>query len=386
MLKTIYIETLGAEILAYVRKFYFFSVAVILTFYTMKKVSVIAAAALALLSCKKEMENHITTPTVPYGYSTTSLLEYEYYTPDGDVETEIRDALVALEDDETLDYTNINRAVWLLETGINYLIPDYPLEYLDFESDSMFLSLTLNDEELVSESELRSIVTFLYTNIQTALNGTKSHIGTDIYVKDFESNQIILGARISYITGVTTNYTQTGQPVGTTTIDRVAGYEYECPYSAGNQTNAAWRVARDNALVALRSYWGPPIIQGSNPKYYTNVVRYSSYPRSYVTNFINDEHLLGRPSAAFYYHQFPVYAAICVTASEQNVYAQKIHDDVNLKLGKDRGVLELVVEAKHVAVSGQNLPNTFWTYRDLVLGLNAWYSTGSQNMLTLNYL
>jgi hypothetical protein len=76
----------------------------------MKKLSVMALALVAMLSCKKEMVAPQTTTAQPQ-LSVGSLLDYEYYTPAGELETELRNALLALENDENLGYTSINRGV-----------------------------------------------------------------------------------------------------------------------------------------------------------------------------------------------------------------------------------------------------------------------------------
>lgn len=277
-----------------------------------------ALALLAMLSCKKEMVEPQTIMSLPQ-LSTGNLLDYEYYTPTGDVETEIRAALLALENDDNLGYTSINRGVWLLETGISYLMPDNHYDYDSIYSTSTNQNISLNDQGELNKLELKNMLIFIYNTINSAVDSETKHIGSDVYVKSVDNSVVSLEVKHFFLAGSTGTLTQTGLPVGTTNQDRVAGYPYKCPYLPGNLTNAAWREARENARIALRSFWGN---SNSNPKFYSNVVRYSSITRPYPTSFISSENLLGNPNSVISAHQGSVDATLCVTASEQNQYAQ----------------------------------------------------------------
>jgi hypothetical protein len=316
----------------------------------MKKVSVIAAAALALLSCKKEMENHITTPTVPYGYSTTSLLEYEYYTPDGDLETEIRDALVALEDDETLDYTSINRAVWVLETGISYLIPDSDYEYLDFDADTNTYTVGLNELGEASETDLKAALIELHGAISALSSASVKHVATDIKVLEVSSDAITLGAITTYLTGVdqagaiNCNTVQ-GPPFTGINFDHLAGINAYCGLSSSGKSAATW--CANPAKVVLRCY------TASSNRFYTQTLAYSSVGWGLGQNiFISSSKLLGGSNAPFTGHQSPVPSNSCVYANQLNTYSEVIHDDIKYIMGKTKNFIELSMTYSFVAING----------------------------------
>jgi hypothetical protein len=340
---------------------------------------------LPCLAVKKEMiEQQTKTDLAQPQLSVGTLLNFEYFTPTGDVETEIRAALLALENDENLGYTSINRGVWLLETGINYLIPDNLYDYDSVFSTLTNLRIALNDQEELNELELKNALISIYNTINSTIDSETKHIGSDVYVESIDNSIVNLEVKHFFLAGITGILTQTGLPVGTTNQDRVAGYPYKCPYLPGNKTNAAWIEARDNARIALRSYWGN---SNSNPKFYSNAVRYSSITRPYPTLFISSEHLLGNPNAYVSTHQSSVDAELCVTASEQNQYAQAIYDNVSLKTVKTRGLLDMVVANHNNWVYNQtpNYWESWWHYRDVVVGENGWFAPNLPT-LTLSYL
>ncbi len=349
----------------------------------MKKVFVMTLALCAMLACRKEVNDAPFVEPQPE-MSVGNLLDYEYYDPSGnDLEGEIRIALLALENEQSLDYVSINRGIWLLETGINYLFPDYLYEHDSVQIESSSFIFQLNGENELAEVDVRDVLINVHTNILAEVTNEKKHVGTDFYVSAIENNTVVLEAKHVFLKGVTGTLTQTGKPIGTTADDRVAGYAYYCPYVPGNKARAAWRVAKENAEIALRSYWG--VNSNINPKYYTNVTRYSTFFNPLIpTSYISKEHLLGNSNAYILAHQGPIPAAMCVTAQEQNSYAQAIYDDVNLITAKTKGILYLDVQRKN-NTQGSGVVETFWHYELLTVGTNGWFAPNLP-ALTLSYL
>jgi hypothetical protein len=344
----------------------------------MKKVSVIAAAALALLSCKKEMENHITTPTVPYGYSTTSLLEYEYYTPDGDVETEIREALVALEDDGSLGYTSINRGVWVLETGISYLIPDSDYEYVDFDSDTSTYIVSLNEQGEASEADLKAALIELHGAIMSWTNDSVKHVATDIKVLEVSSDAITLGAITTYLTGVdqagaiNCNTVQ-GPPYNGITADYLAGIRAYC--TGGPAFTSGLTEAANPVKQSLRC------LTASSNRFYTHTLSYSSVGLG--NNIaVSSSNLLGHANAPFSYHQTWAPITLCVIASEWNTYSQVINDDIRYLMGKDKNFIELNMQINYSSINSTD--HCQYEYRSISLGTS--YHTQNTTPLTLSYI
>jgi len=349
----------------------------------MKKVTILLLAVITIMACKKEMVQEANVQPQPL-LSEGNLMDYEEYEPNGDLETEIRNALLALEDDDNLGYTSINRGIWILETGLNYLLPDNLYDYDSIYSESSSYIIALNDNGEMVESNIKSSFAEAYSFVNTHINSSTKHVGTDFYVSAINGNNIQLEAKHLFLKGSSGTLTQTGKPVGTTNQDRVAGYPYKCPYVAGNGAKSAWQEAKENAEDALRSYWGNN--SNINPKYYTNIIRYSSTSRNYPTVYFSPEHLLGNSASYVQAHQNPVNAELCITAAEQNLYAQAVYDDVSLKTAKTRGVLYLVVANNNNLVLGPpSYYETTWYYRDLTIGTNGWFSP-SLPVLTLTYL
>lgn len=131
-------------------------------------------------------------------------------------------------------------------------------------------------------------------------------------------------------------------------------------------------MATINARYCLRDYNGPNV-NAKFPKYYTNVIDYSSNPSLYSYGAISYAavHLLGNPQAPIAAHQTPVVSSSCITAAEQNQYVDVIYNDVSLLLGKQKGLIRCKLDVENFTVN--TIPHTKWLYRQIKIGTNGYY-------------
>ena len=333
-----------------------------------------ALALLAILSCKKEMVEPQTKMSLPQ-LSTGNLLDYEYYTPAGDVETEIRAALLALENDDNLGYTSINRGVWLLETGLNYLLPDSSYLFDDYFLAETTTSLSIAETGLLSEADLKSLLVSHYNVITSEISADKKHVATDIKVKEINATSMVIAIQTTYLLQTSVGALPLNCQLGNTTTPKVAGYSYYCPYLPGNSASrGAWGDAALNARYCLRNYNGPDW-SAKYPKYYTNVIDYSSNPNLYSNLAIpfSSDNLLGQPSAPLSAHQIPVPSATCLSAAEQNAYVPVIYNDVSNLIVKDKGVIYLKIVSENSTYGNPGITSAKWWYAQIKIGTNGFY-------------
>jgi hypothetical protein len=304
--------------------------------------------------------------------SVGTLLDYEYFTPGGDVETEIRAALLALENDENLGYTSINRGVWLLETGISYLIQDQDYAYLDFSSDTNMYTLSLNDLGEVSEVDLKSTVIALHEDIVTVTSESVKHVATDIKVLEITDNDITLIALTTLLTGVNqvgayNCNVHHGPPFNDITWNQEAKNKMYCAGSSGfygqfTSSTAATVCARE-AKPALRC------LTASLNRFYTHVITYSSVNQGFFTNAtMSANNLLGHPNAPFANHQSWVPVNECIFANELNTYSKVIFDDVKLLMGKSRNWIDLSMTYSIKANPAPGVNECKFEYQSVALG------------------
>lgn len=131
-------------------------------------------------------------------------------------------------------------------------------------------------------------------------------------------------------------------------------------------------MATINARYCLRDYNGPNV-NAKFPKYYTNVIDYSSNPSLYSYGAISYAavHLLGNPQAPIAAHQTPVVSNSCITAAEQNQYVDVIYNDVSLLLGKQKGLIRCKIVSENRSDNG--VTKSVWKYWQIKIGTNGYY-------------
>lgn len=351
-----------------------------------------ALALLAMLSCKKEMVEPQTKMSLPE-LSTGNLLDYEYYTPTGDVETEIRAALLALENDDNLGYTSINRGVWLLETGISYLMPDTNYYYTDFDADTNTYILTLNDLEEISEADLKNVLIALHTAISEITSAEVSHVATDIKVIEIGNGTITLGAFTTLLSGVNKTLGYDCNIVATPPFSDInwnqqAFLQQYCAGSTGpggsfTFASAATTCARQ-ARPALRC------LTAAQNRFYTQIATYSSVGWGSGNNqYIDPENLLGHTNSPVLTHQSWVPVNECVFSNQLNIYSQIIYNDITNKMGKDKNLLSLAMTYSQASLPDPNNPNSnIWhcKFEYLSVQLGSAKSFQYSNGLSLGFL
>lgn len=352
----------------------------------MKRTVVLFFGMLAFLACQKEKKSSTPLAIEPQ-FNVGNLIDYEYYTPSGDLEVEISAALLSLHDEQNLGYTDINRGIWILETGTSYLLPDYPYEFEDFESQTSSVTLGLNDNGLMSLLEIKGTLIDIYNAVSAEISQTKKHAGTNVKVLNIENGQITLGINTTYLTNATAATSATNCQLGSTNQWKVAGHAYFCPYQPGNQTSlSAWREASLNARTCLRNYKGPAQTQPPSIYYYTNIVDYSSLAGNpngvYNAIWFSSDHLLGQPGSPLTSHQSPLAHDYCLSPAEQNVYVPEIYNDVSGLLGKNKGLIKLAL--KSIRQPDQSTGNEVckWWYHQITVGENGYFRL--QNQVTMN--
>jgi hypothetical protein len=328
----------------------------------MKKLIVMALALVALFSCKKEMiEQQTKTDLAQPQLSVGTLLDYEYFTPGGDVETEIRAALLALENDENLGYTSINRGVWLLETGISYLIQDQDYAYLDFSSDTNMYTLSLNDLGEVSEVDLKSTVIALHEDIVTVTSESVKHVATDIKVLEITDNDITLIALTTLLTGVNqvgayNCNVHHGPPFNDITWNQEAKNKMYCAGSSGFYgqftSSTAATVCANETRPALRC------LTAAQNRFYTQAISFSSVGFGLGSNAsISAQNLLGQTNSPISSHQNWVPVNECVFANELNTYSTIMYDDIKQLMGKSNNFIGLSMTYSQASLPDPNNPN-----------------------------
>lgn len=343
-----------------------------------------------LFSCSKEEQD---LRQAPYLSDTFAFGEedYEIYDPMGDLEDEIVAALMHFEDDNGLGTTDINRGIWTLETGLNYLHGNLPHTHDSMYTVNLQVEFERLEDDMVYEAELKQALILWNAAIgNEELTQYVKFASADVYFDEEFSNSesIFFGIRLSFFTGVVTedgadNLTLTIPSIPSADATRFAGTKNTCNTSGPSSIYNAQRIA-NQAFAALPKYTAP--LPTSNPvvPFFTNVRDYSSMPGTSPHRLINGSVLFGKSNAPIAGQTTPQSIYTCLSIQEQNTYAQEIYDAVDQILWKHYGVMHIQMEVdKHTIGTSPNIPLCNWEFLQVRTAFNGWLTN---NIPTLSYL
>jgi hypothetical protein len=312
-------------------------------------------------SCSKDASSPINAPN--HQFSNASMQSLELYFPDDSLDVAIQEALLDLEEeDDFLGSVSLQRGIWIIETGLNFIFRDQPYMNYEQSADSYSFQIDLASEDQFSLVDIKATLINLYAEINGNISSSKGYIATDVYVEDLTAASILLAVKVYYAV----DYSEIEDSwenitlIPSATIGRKAGIAQTCDNSA---TTGAWIDCAQRARVALRSYDGPP---AGSTRFYTNIRERNSIVASSSSNYISPEKLVGNSNAVVSSHQSPVDPNLCLSISDQNNYADAIYSDISGIIVKHSGVISLHVGLFNVG------SNVEWGYSQFVYGTNGW--------------
>lgn len=250
---------------------------------------------------------------------------YEIYEPqgEGEIYEQLEAGLIALFDENsTITNVGIAEAVWLWETGVNYMLyPDTATEDdVDFIAEggySIERNITLTtDGSTLSAADLKHQIQLTHDDAELEIGTGAMLACLDIqYVKQ-ETGTITFTVKTNWYNFV---YGIVGQAtVNSATIPKRVGYATICGVT---YTQASWKEAQVNVWKSL-------------PKRATatNIVEFNTSRSVTHMKYINGTYLPGNSNALDALHLPPCSPLLCLSISQQNNYAQEIRDQLAAKM------------------------------------------------------
>ncbi len=250
---------------------------------------------------------------------------YEIYEPtgEGEVYEQLEEGLLALFDENsTITTVGIAEAVWLWETGVNYMLyPDTATEDdVDFIADdgySIERNVTLStDGSTLDASDLKHQIQLTYEDAEQEIGYGAMLACLDVqYIKQ-ETGTITFTIKTNWYNFV---YGIVGQATVTSaTICKRVGYATDCGVQ---YTQASWKEAQVNVWKSL-------------PKRATatNIVEFNTSNNIMHHKYINGTYLPGNVNALDPLHLPSCSPLLHLSVNQQNIYAQKIRDMLAAKM------------------------------------------------------
>lgn len=326
-----------------------------------------------LFSCSKEEQE---LQQAPFSPSVFALGEddYEIYDPMGDLEDEIIAALMHLEDDNGLGEVSINRGIWMLETGLNYIHGNLPHTHDSLYTLDVSFEFDRLEGDMLSEASIKEALIDWHGLIgDEEQTQYVKFASADVYFDEENSsfNTVFFRLLLSFFTGVVTedganNITLNLPPIPSGTVDLTAGTKNACyPLGPGYIYNA--QIIANRAYSALPKFTGP---QQGNWPFFTNIKTYSSTSGTSPWRQIDGSTLFGKSNSALAGQNTPQSIYTCLSIQEQNHYANAIYTAVNQVLRKDYGVIHINMEVNKTI--GSNVPDCDWDFQIVSTGSNGW--------------
>lgn len=263
------------------------------------------------------------------------------------------------------DPTEISRAIWLWESGINYFHLDPGNEvqmsmvsgYEDIIIISREVTITLEQGEVLN-SDIQSQLILTNDDILEQIGGLVKHNVTDVQFVELDNNELKLNIVSKFYTSpiVSAASTWLSPPVvDPATVNKRIGSQTVC--GSVGWVRGVWDDVESRVKKALPQ---PVFIQYNG--FYTNVVQFHTYGFQVGSKYIDGSYLPGHANALYTYHQQHVPAGNCLPIIEQNTYQQALADQLHAKLAKRYywdGIASLNVANNLIGPSGL----TLWSYK-----------------------
>lgn len=291
-----------------------------------------------LVSCEKSSSDEKHSSVVKK--SEINPLDYEIYDPEtNDPYSEMRDGIISVFDGTNPSgQTGINRAIWLYEGALSSLLTDNDHN----QGDSVVLlertvQFDLTEGEILDE-DLETEFSTDYYNVLSHLdnNQNQSYSSTDVQFIALDGSELELKVVTAFLMNGITYALSSGSSVPPASVHRYGGADAECGKINGG---GAWKHVQKQARSVLPSRGTAAI---------ANAITYHSEPNAGSKRYINGDYLFGQTSALHW--PYPASNTSCVTASEQDEFAQAIVDQIYNKWGismVNKAVRNLVVKKYH---------------------------------------
>lgn len=293
-----------------------------------------AGCVLAFASCEKESS----TLTPPLSHkSEFSALDYETYDPSVDDEyAEFKNGIIAIfEGTNPGGETDINRAIWLYESGMSALLRD--TVFNDFDTvitDQREVSFTLTESEKLVDEDFISEFTTDYNQV---VSFKQQHQDLDYQFTDVQfaslNNGILSLKVVNHYYQSGTRNMWSAPTVPPATYDKRGGAIFAC---VAGQPGGAWQHVQGQVRAVMPKTW----YQGMGA---SNILAFGSdsrYAKGYKL-YLEGGYLFGGdnslyhppildPTGQYYLNG----QGECVTPTEQDSYSQELADRLYDYLGK----------------------------------------------------
>lgn len=321
---------------------------------------------LGFTSCEKSTKDEALSQNPEPIKKTNAEFPYEVYEPNVSNEAQAfyEGALAVFNSDSAGNYTAINKSIWIMEGSMNSFFGDSA--YLNEDSiiihESTFI-FERNQDGLLN-GDIVANFTSAYQQIKALLNNNDDYTFniTDIQVSDLGSSEVSLVFRTHLLVNASSASSFAWPNVPPATVGRRAGEISECVQN--NFGIGAWKHVQWQTRQTLPALFYPVNSNPRRPRF--NVVQLDSDLGSINIRYIDGTWMLGQNNALYTHHQGLKPNSLCVLATEQNGYSQKLSDELYSIVGKRSywdGVSALQVER----LGGSGISSTAWFFNCILV-------------------
>lgn len=321
------------------------------------------------LACSKEKSMENQSRELPVRKAAVNPNDYEIYDYPTDYEDVLQDYLGTIENGNSIGDKSIEEAIWIMESGLNYVYAHRLWEYeYDIESkDSVSYTVDLNGSNEISGDDITDQFLEIYANIEDVTNGNDQDLlVADVRIDDVSENTATYHFSLVYV--INASAVSAAEPYGglPAVDDRQAGTKTKCGSSSGTASRFTYQYNADQAMGGYNANhlwkWGG----GTNKGFSMNVVSYSS---KFQTNNISESKLFGNSGSVVSAYDTPHPKAECLSESEQDTYIDDAlwQDAFDLVFTADEKVLSMQTDW-YTTVPFNNPPLGVWYYLDVKTG------------------
>lgn len=328
----------------------------------MKKSVLIFGSALMLFACQKEDQQIEENPNL----SRKSAAEYEIYEYPSDYENVLDGKLDTIELDNALNNTSIQKAIWILESGINYVYAHDNWEFDDISEDNLDYTFSRDANGNVEGQDITDKFLDIYDHIENNTPEGHELLAIDVRFNNISSNDVGLAINIKYADGPSVVSGSANGPLASDgpreagTDDGCSGYT-----TPSNATKTVFYLGKRAFIGYQRTKYGTSPL---GHYFATNLVRYR--PTSTAWPLSSDK-LFGQSNSVVSTYNTLSDKTTCLSENIMDQYSQEIYDEFQGKTSSSKTVVNYGLEQIN---SG---PNCAWGYKHIDVA--SWPSANTQS-------